>query len=227
MDDQWENYCTVIKMKIPSKEMETPPVPITIPYKRKRQKRRVLLETSEEPESLRHDDSNFHSTEAMCKSPALSDTKGYNKTSTDKLLLSSPGSSGEINEDKVFHVKTLEERIRDLPEFPLYRSNPCHIHCDFCGHLAIIHDNHIDFLSDGELHYTTRSGATYPHKLAITNLNPVRCELLDMPDFVLDGDPQSKERCNSVSASIKEVSNLCKSRGIYGIFIQITVDTRK
>ncbi len=92
--------------------------------------------------------------------------------------------------------KTLEERIQDsiknLPEFPQYPCDPCdhhHIHCEFCGHAMIAHGNHFDYIHDAELHFITESGVVYPHKLAVTEINPSGCRpLLNYPSHA-NGPP--------------------------------------
>eukprot|EP00826_Nyctotherus_ovalis_P065355 TRINITY_DN9605_c0_g1_i18.p1 TRINITY_DN9605_c0_g1~~TRINITY_DN9605_c0_g1_i18.p1 ORF type:complete len:152 (+),score=2.37 TRINITY_DN9605_c0_g1_i18:971-1426(+) len=79
--------------------------------------------------------------------------------------------------------------MKDLPEVPSGEVHLCHIHGEFCGHPTIVHDNHIDFVCDGELHFVSRSGAVYPHKLAVTDTNPAHCKFLD---FSLDDEPRGE-----------------------------------
>ena len=70
------------------------------------------------------------------------------------------------------------ETLPICPEFTMSHSEHNHIHCEFCGHLTIRHESHIDYLHDGELHYSTDSGEIYPHKLAVSQKNPAECNKL-------------------------------------------------
>ena len=72
----------------------------------------------------------------------------------------------------------LKEIISKLPDNPL---NPIeghihnHVHGEMCGHIMINHNNHIDLIHDGELHWTDPKGIIYSHKLGITDVNPTGC----------------------------------------------------
>jgi len=156
---------------------------IGTPSKSKRHKR-VLIETSGGAETPSHDNFNANSVEALCRSPVLSKTKEHFKAFTDKTALSPEVKSFENTPTS---SKTLEERIQDLPERPLNSVELSHVHCEFCGHPTVYHDDHIDFICDGELHFVRASGAVYPHKLAITDTNPATCRLLD---FSLDEEQE-------------------------------------
>jgi len=156
--------------------------------KRKRQKG-TLLETSEGAESP-CEDSNLNSTEALCRSPVLSEAKEYIKSSSDKIFLT---PEVKPTENIMIPEKTLEERIKELPEFPVNKSFRSHVHGEFCGHITVIHEDHIDFLCDGELHLVTRSGSVYPHKLPISDVNPARCKYVSSSALSLDENLQSRE----------------------------------
>jgi hypothetical protein len=153
-------------------------------FKRSKQKR-VLSETSGGAETPSHDDSNISCVEALCRSPVLSESKEHLKTFTDKTALSPEVKSLDNIRTS---PKTLERQIQDLPEHPLYSVELSHVHCEFCGHQAVYHNDHIDFICDGELHFVSVSGAVYPHKLAITDTNPAICKLLN---FSLDEDQET------------------------------------
>ena len=78
-----------------------------------------------------------------------------------------------------YRIKALEEYMNTLPTYPSYSISNCHIHCEHCGHPMIIHNNHIDFIQDGELHYADENGMVYPHKLEISKINPNKCTFSD------------------------------------------------
>lgn len=55
----------------------------------------------------------------------------------------------------------LEAKIKELPtDLTLYfpHENHHHIHCEYCGHCTIVHNGHIDYVHDAELHYLDGSG---------------------------------------------------------------------
>lgn len=53
-------------------------------------------------------------------------------------------------------------------------TDPTHVHGQQCGHLAIQHEGHIDYLHDGQLHH--RSGDHYEeHRIAVSSTNPAVC----------------------------------------------------
>jgi hypothetical protein len=70
------------------------------------------------------------------------------------------------------HIKGLSTR----PSVPLECKDHNHIHNDACGHVLVIHDDHIDAIHNGELHYTNRSRRVFPHKLAVSKTNPDVCD---------------------------------------------------
>jgi hypothetical protein len=49
-----------------------------------------------------------------------------------------------------------------------------HEHGPSCGHTAVRHDDHIDYLHDAELHHHA-DGAVERHTVAISDLNPADC----------------------------------------------------
>lgn len=155
----------------------------SVSSKRRKQKG-TFFETSEGPESPPHDD--LPSAEILCRSPALSETKEYMKASTDKSSLS---PQVKPSESLMLPEITPEEGMKEVPEFPLSTVFQSHVHGEFCGHPAVIHENHIDFLCDGELHLITHSGTVYPHKLPVTDVNPCACQHETPPAFSLDQIP--------------------------------------
>lgn len=53
-------------------------------------------------------------------------------------------------------------------------SNHDHAHGEGCGHLAIRHEGHVDYLHDGHLHHPKGDGVE-EHVLEITGHNPEGC----------------------------------------------------
>jgi hypothetical protein len=49
-----------------------------------------------------------------------------------------------------------------------------HVHGDTCGHAAIKHDDHTDYLHDGHLHYR-HEGHVDEHQLSTSAKNPSSC----------------------------------------------------
>ncbi len=58
-------------------------------------------------------------------------------------------------------------------EHPTHQNHP-HQHTLSCGHTAIQHNEHVDFLHDGHLHHP-HDGLIDEHKLDINSANPVTC----------------------------------------------------
>jgi hypothetical protein len=50
-----------------------------------------------------------------------------------------------------------------------------HQHGPDCGHTAIKHDGHVDYLHDGHLHHHAADGSVHEHALAVTAANPAAC----------------------------------------------------
>lgn len=50
-----------------------------------------------------------------------------------------------------------------------------HKHGTGCGHTAIEHEGHVDFLHDGHLHHPTTGGVIEEHTLPVTAVNPDEC----------------------------------------------------
>lgn len=46
--------------------------------------------------------------------------------------------------------------------------------CD-CGHTAIKHGDHVDYLHDGHLHHQSKDGEVEEHAIAVTDANPDAC----------------------------------------------------
>ena len=49
-----------------------------------------------------------------------------------------------------------------------------HEHAPGCGHTAVRHDDHVDYLHDGELHHHA-GGDVETHAVAISDVNPADC----------------------------------------------------
>lgn len=50
-----------------------------------------------------------------------------------------------------------------------------HVHGSGCGHTAIQHEGHVDFLHDGHLHHTENDGTVTEHTIAVSPANPDGC----------------------------------------------------
>jgi hypothetical protein len=50
-----------------------------------------------------------------------------------------------------------------------------HQHGQGCGHTAIRHAGHVDYLEDGQLQHMTEGRQTVEHSLAVDSTNPDRC----------------------------------------------------
>lgn len=64
---------------------------------------------------------------------------------------------------------------------PLHQNHD-HTHGPGCGHTAIQHGDHIDYLHDGHLHHP-HEGHVDEHVIEVSDVNPVACT----PDHVCDG----------------------------------------
>ncbi len=53
--------------------------------------------------------------------------------------------------------------------------NHDHVHGINCGHIAIRHGDHVDYLHDGHLHHQSNNGVIEEHILAVAATNPVTC----------------------------------------------------
>ena len=78
-------------------------------------------------------------------------------------------------EDFEENMKKKFKNLQVKPSIPLNHLEHNHVHSEICGHIMIMHRNHVDFLHDGELHYIGPTGEVYPHKLEITEENPTGC----------------------------------------------------
>jgi hypothetical protein len=54
-------------------------------------------------------------------------------------------------------------------------SNHPHKHGSNCGHTAIEHQGHVDYLHDGHLHHQLPDGKVEEHKLSVGGTNPSAC----------------------------------------------------
>lgn len=50
-----------------------------------------------------------------------------------------------------------------------------HVHGQGCGHTAIEHNGHVDYLHDGHLHHPTSAGKIEEHAIEVTAANPAAC----------------------------------------------------
>lgn len=71
--------------------------------------------------------------------------------------------------------ETVARILPTQPSFPLECKEHNHMHNSLCGHVLVLHDDHVDALHDGELHFTSNS-IVYPHKLAVSKTNPDVCD---------------------------------------------------
>jgi hypothetical protein len=53
-------------------------------------------------------------------------------------------------------------------------SDHTHVHGEGCGHTAVLHERHVDYLHDGHLHHV-EGGKVVEHSIAITASNPASC----------------------------------------------------
>lgn len=51
----------------------------------------------------------------------------------------------------------------------------CHTHGNACGHIAVHHGDHIDYLHDGHLDHQESNGTVVEHRLEVSKLNPSTC----------------------------------------------------
>jgi len=54
-------------------------------------------------------------------------------------------------------------------------ANHNHEHGNNCGHVAIEHEGHTDYLHDGHLHHQKPDGTVEEHSLPVTPANPEAC----------------------------------------------------
>lgn len=147
------------------------------------------METSGEAESFPHEDSHAHTTEVHGKSPVLASiAEAPNVRDRPKILseinLLDDERKGPSETAEGLSEQALEKRMKALPVAPTESAEYFHVHCDYCGHPTIIHNNHIDYLCEGELHFVSRTGAVYPHKLEVSSVNPITCQFQNAKDSV-------------------------------------------
>src|SRR5690606_16339382 len=53
--------------------------------------------------------------------------------------------------------------------------NHDHQHGAGCGHKAVQHEGHVDYLHDGHLHHQKADGTVEEHTLSVTTENPTTC----------------------------------------------------
>lgn len=90
----------------------------------------------------------------------------------------------QINTNKVISIiqpsKTSNQITKNPNTLPTRSTSYVkfnHVHNEYCGHIRVIHNEHIDYLVNGELHYIDASGRVYPHKLEVSEVNPIGCRL--------------------------------------------------
>ena len=71
---------------------------------------------------------------------------------------------------------------RKMPVCEGMSQNTCQLHADHshhhspeCGHTAIQHGDHVDYLHDGHLHHPKSDGTVEDHVLPVTAENPEGC----------------------------------------------------
>jgi hypothetical protein len=98
-----------------------------------------------------------------------------------KLLKTHIDEKKVISMPKPFNNNSsaLRNRIRDLPTHHKIAKRLNHVHNEFCGHVRVVHDDHIDYLVDGELHLVDHFGKVYPHKLGVSEMHPTDCKLVE------------------------------------------------
>ena len=57
--------------------------------------------------------------------------------------------------------------------------NKTHQHSPHCGHTAVVHQNHIDYLVDGRLEHVGEGGSITHHVIEVSELNPEECAPLN------------------------------------------------
>lgn len=72
-------------------------------------------------------------------------------------------------------VSGIATAANDLPVHPSIVQHFAHVHNEFCGHIRVLHDGHMDYLVNGVLQHVDRDGNVYPHKLGATEKNPAGC----------------------------------------------------
>ncbi len=50
-----------------------------------------------------------------------------------------------------------------------------HFHGQDCGHKAVVHGDHVDYLHDGHLHHQSADGVVTEHALSVDSANPDAC----------------------------------------------------
>ena len=53
--------------------------------------------------------------------------------------------------------------------------NHDHVHGKDCGHTAIVHGDHVDYLHDGHLHHQTSDGIVEEHVIPVNEINTDNC----------------------------------------------------
>ena len=182
-------------------------MPIPVSRRHKKQKGTVLSETSEIESP--HDYKTIRHTEITYGSPLFAETKESPKIPineleevSEKCVLDHCISNGS---DLIFENQSIDskEKTQSLSNRPITALRSYHIHCEFCGHPKVIHENHIDYLSDGELHLTIDSGEIYPHKLEVSDVNPIYCKLMDASDNQSARSYQSQKIPRNLNTSLE------------------------
>ena len=124
-----------------------------------------------------------------------------NHNSVDKMIsgnLFNFGTTSIMN----FSTKNYENNIKGLPETIDIPSSRYHLHGEYCGHLMVFHDDHIDYLDNGELHFSGRDGIVFPHRLGVTDVTPDKCDFLNDKQRYTSGKLES----SSDSINVQEVN---------------------
>ena len=115
-------------------------------------------------------------------------------------------------------VNELLNRARLLPTVlttSIPQGEHHHIHCEFCGHCTIRHDGHIDYVHDAELHHVDAIGEVYPHKLAISDINPGGCRPLLNYAWHADGPHNDLKDENILSIENEDPTKISQIIDLY------------
>src|SRR5215475_25887 len=78
-----------------------------------------------------------------------------------------------MHEDAATPVRVTERRIL-MPEAHVRHEGHSHAHGPGCGHQAVKHDGHVDYLHNGHLH-NVHGDSVHEHTIEVSPANPNRC----------------------------------------------------
>jgi hypothetical protein len=104
------------------------------------------------------------------------------------LVANALAHATELQSGEAQRVHLKPEARTGGPKMANKHGNHPHKHGPTCGHTAVKHNGHIDYLHDGHLHHVAKDGVE-EHQIAITATNPSACT----PKHTCDGhDKQHK-----------------------------------